>query len=215
MKESMFIYGELLLPVTVIEKIHQQYFNSTILNSDNQDLVLDVLNAALKYRSELQFTQTKNTDKFQIIPVKINSFFRAYTVETNRGTQLQLYKTQDETKHVNGLLLNNITLQQKIEKTPSKSFNIPKENINIYPEYTQTNLELPQQNSLTVKDKNQTNWNTTQNKDLLYTSRIYEAIENLAHIYSQNFAEQFYQDFTKHTYETPNMNPFIKKPKYI
>lgn len=211
----MFIYGELLLPITVIEKIHQQYFKTTLLNSDNQDLVLDVLNASLKYRSELQFTKTKKTENFQIIPVKINSFFRAYTVEKDRGTQLQLYKTQDQTKYVNGLLLHNITLKQNNQKTPPKTFNIPKENINIYPEYTQNQLELPQQNSLTVKDKNQTNWNTTQNKDLLYTSRIYEAIENLAQIYSQNFAEQFYQDFTKHTYETPKMNPFIKKPKYI
>lgn len=215
MKKSMFVYGELLLPITVIEKIHQQYFNKTLLNSEHQQLVLDVLNASLQYGSNLQLKKENQHKKFQIAPVKINGFFRAYTVETERGTQLQLYKTPDNTKFVNGLLLHNITLKETQPKQPQKTFNIPKKDIQTYPQYQNSNLTLQQQYSLTVQNKTNTNWNTNKPKDLLYTSRIYEAIENLATIYTQQLAENFYQDFNQYTYETPNLNPFIRKPKYI
>jgi len=202
MSHTIFGYGSLLLIESVIARFNNQmpdvdelYKNKNILE-DNPVTTTNLQDILTKY-TNLTFT-----------PAKINGFIRTYTFESKRGgTMLEAYYTGRESDILNGILITGLTDKQyEAIQTYEKAYDTYTINPTDFSFYTnnQPDIDITPCTLYLGGNSNKTNWTTRKPRNPTYHSRILAGIEQISHTHSQEIKNEFWKEFTEHTYEYPN-----------
>lgn len=200
--KSVFAYGSLILPTSLIAR-----FDDRISNID------PVYHSRKRYKedgilreSAVRLWNDEYSSRLNVYPVKIPEYVRTYTYDSPRGgAMLDAQYTGNKNDWINGLIYTGLTSAEFDSVTSTekgyRQKQISKSNIDFYAnDFNMQNSPITycvdQEGLKTLPDKSR---NDT------YHCRILEGIDFLSEIYNGEIRDEFLSDFLDTTYEFPTI----------
>jgi len=198
MSNTIFGYGSLILPTSLIMKFEN--FDENTLYDDNTSYIM--------FDELLNIWENEYSNRIKYIPVKLHGFKRYYSYNSEHGNnKLEIYKTNNESDYINGVLFNGLTDNEVSKVTEYELrydfINIDINNFEKY--YKNDNLNsFGNKIGLYLSEKNLCDINADNPKNEIYHQRIQKGIEMLGNKYSEEIVKEFKIDFYRTTYEANN-----------
>ncbi len=200
-------FGSLILPTSLM-RVDESVGKAKPIYDDNRENGDEGLlrpNAVESWAHEEKKIREDEEDAKDIIPVKIDGLQRRYSLDVEYGGTM-LDVERDEDSWMNAVIVTGLSEEEK-EKLDSSEENYETEALdmdNVEPYLEEHNEELEKafeegEVQIYIGDHKVSN----RPRNQTYHDRIHRGMEFIGEIYSEELAEEMWQDFKQTTYETP------------